>query len=478
MLKRLNGTRVAAVSLALLVAGTSVSVWAADSGKEILKAVQSTIAQEGQKLAEALVSVRVDGLLKDAKPIRTYGGMRPPKNRHAMAGTILTSEGHVLIPVELDPDKLEHLTVWMNDEKLEATFLAASDKLNMSLIQIETEKKLSHVNLEKGADAKVGECLISVTPTGEETDFEKYTTMGFNRGVKSAGRYRQFLTGFMDPGVAAVNLDGHLVGIVQNRKLLAIRDLSSDIRKLLKKAKEKEAAGDEVAQKNDPKDQEKNKDKKPWLGVLLTPINEDLAQSLGYPKGAIWFTAVMSDSAAAKAGLKAQDLAIEVNGRPVKKTSANALAHFHKLLDPELGEPFTLKVMRENKEVHIKGTFGPRPEPKELKADDIGVEVQACTDADYYMKNLFTRAGVLVKSIRPGSPAAVSANFRSSMISVNDVIIKFDGHKIENLDDFKKALSQFRKRKVDFVLLKVFRGNRIYTVGLNMKIGEEKPKGT
>ncbi len=215
------------------------------------------------------------------------------------------------------------------------------------------------------------------------------------------------------------------------------------------------------------------KSKKPWFVAFFQPINEDYAEAIGQPKGSIWLTHVIADSPAAQAGLRSLDLAVEVNGQSVRKTTRNALTHFNRALDPEIGEKFSLKVIRDGKEITVKGKFIKRPEPKELKADDLGITVQDFSGLEYYAQNLFAKEGVLVKAVRRGSAAAVSSSFGQPLISRGNVIVEFDHQPIKSVKDFSAILEALRQRRAEVVLLKLYRGKTTVYAALNLKIGEE-----
>jgi len=444
---------------------TGGGVYAAEpDGRAVFRAMQKAVMSTGAMLEKSLVHIEMSGLVKGAKKRRTFRGMRSPNSLHLVTGIILDKEGHILMPLDIDPEKLERIRVWLDDTEFAGTFIQASDKLKMSVIKINTDIALTPLDLTRATDPKIGECLITVVPLGEKYEFEKITSMMFTRGERMIGRYRQIIAGIRNPGVPAITIDGEVAGIVVGGQLLAMKDLNTDLVKLLKKVRD--------GGKGEFEDKEK-KDKKPWLGALFRAVNDDYAKLKKYPRGAIWVTNVIEGSPAALASLKAHDIVMEVNGHPVKKTHMNALSYFLRFLDPEYEEPFTMKVLRGDKTIAIKGTFGSKPERTELKADDIGIEIQDMGALEVLTKNLFTKKGVLIKSIRPGSPASVSVNFGSSVLAKNDVIVRMDGRSITSVKAFSAILDTFRKKNAAVLLMKVIRGKRHLTVGLNMKIGKE-----
>jgi S1-C subfamily serine protease len=97
------------------------------------------------------------------------------------------------------------------------------------------------------------------------------------------------------------------------------------------------------------------------LGVTVQSLTEDLQEYFGAKNGGALVSSVAKESAAAKAGLKAGDVIVSINGKSV--SDAGTLADE---LDGINGEA-TIVVMREKKEVTLKVTLE-RPRPAAPRA--------------------------------------------------------------------------------------------------------------
>lgn len=86
------------------------------------------------------------------------------------------------------------------------------------------------------------------------------------------------------------------------------------------------------------------------LGVSVTTLSEQLAQYFGAKNGVL-VSAVTENSAAAKAGVKAGDVIVSVNGSSVENTG-DISRHMQKL---EAGNEFTVEVLRDKRTVTLKG---------------------------------------------------------------------------------------------------------------------------
>ena len=94
------------------------------------------------------------------------------------------------------------------------------------------------------------------------------------------------------------------------------------------------------------------------LGVRLAPLSDQLAEYFGAKEGAL-VSSVDAGSAAEKAGLKAGDVILAVNGRTVDSPSEV----MQEIRDAEDGAALELRVVRDRKEITLTATIEP-PEPR------------------------------------------------------------------------------------------------------------------
>jgi S1-C subfamily serine protease len=103
----------------------------------------------------------------------------------------------------------------------------------------------------------------------------------------------------------------------------------------------------------------------PFLGVRYRMITPEFAenQNLSIDYGALIRgsedgPAVFPNSSADKAGLRAEDIIIEVNNKKVSLDQTLGQI----IEDAEIGDEINLKVLRNGKEIEIKATLEERPE--------------------------------------------------------------------------------------------------------------------
>ncbi|HXG53216.1 MAG TPA: Do family serine endopeptidase [candidate division Zixibacteria bacterium] len=188
-----------------------------------------------------------------------------------------------------------------------------------------------------------------------------------------------------------------------------------------------------------------------WLGIRA---NDAAANG---PRGGAGevpvVTEVAENSPAAEAGIKPGDFIVELNGRPLSKSS-----DLRQLIaDTPPGQKATLKVIRGKLERVVRVKIGElpddadTPQPAEAKDAELGLRVQPITPEAARRLGLSSTKGVLVVEVQPGSPADQVG------IEPADVIREVNQRPVNGVKDFAKAVRQGRRG--DRILLLVQRGD-------------------
>ncbi|MCB0345691.1 MAG: Do family serine endopeptidase, partial [Bdellovibrionales bacterium] len=151
-----------------------------------------------------------------------------------------------------------------------------------------------------------------------------------------------------------------------------------------------------------------------WLGVLIQPVSEDVAEAMKLEKASGALVAdVMPDSPAATAGVKRGDVIMSYDGRDVEENDdlpiMVAETPINKVVDLEViraGKKKTLKVkikeLEEDKAV---------PEDTQSEQEKLGLSVQDLTPDIAKSLGIDDTSGVVVSNVLPGS-VAESAGMR------------------------------------------------------------------
>jgi len=171
-----------------------------------------------------------------------------------------------------------------------------------------------------------------------------------------------------------------------------------------------------------------------WLGVAIQDIDQSLAESFGLdrPTGAL-VSQVMADSPALAAGLEAGDIILSFNNKSVD--SSSKLPGVRKSLSVKIAE-----LEEANRVVKVLETM---PE------SDLGITVEEIAAAD--LEELGLDNGVLLKEVKPGSPAADSG------LQAGDVLVSINRETIGSVSQLESIAKNLPREKSLPVLVQ--RGN-------------------
>ena len=101
--------------------------------------------------------------------------------------------------------------------------------------------------------------------------------------------------------------------------------------------------------------------KRPYIGIQGRNITEELSKKYDYPVG-IYIQEITPNTAADKAGLKVQDVIVEIEGKEVKTVDElNEIKNTH-----SVGDEITLKIYRNKEYMDVKLTLS-ETSPEENK---------------------------------------------------------------------------------------------------------------
>jgi serine protease Do len=179
---------------------------------------------------------------------------------------------------------------------------------------------------------------------------------------------------------------------------------------------------------------------------------------------------VDNKSAAYKAGVKPQDILLEVGGRPTNVRFPEELAPTRKMIaDLPIGDEVQLTLQRGKDVLHLtaktdklQGAVG---EEKEFKS--WGLSVRDMTRAYANEAQIDEATGVIVTTMSPGYAAS------KAELQPGDVIRAVNGKHIEDLDEFGKVYKEVADKKQKAVLLQLQRGRGRQSAVLKITYSEE-----
>jgi Do/DeqQ family serine protease len=199
------------------------------------------------------------------------------------------------------------------------------------------------------------------------------------------------------------------------------------------------------------------------LGVTVQPVTADIARALGIEAHGALVNAVTPDSAAAKAGIQRGDVITAIDGEAVR--DSNGLRN--NVSERMPGSSANVTLLRDGSSRDLTLTLGEleataEGEPPSSRGGEstggFGLSVEPLTPAIARELGVQVTAGVVIRDVRAGSPAA-DAGLRSG-----DVIEQVNGAKVSTPDALKSALET---RTDAPALLLVHRGDATVFVTLD-----------
>ncbi|SHL65862.1 Do family serine endopeptidase [Roseibium suaedae] len=387
---------------------------------------------------------------------------KPQPHRYGMAqgsGFFITDDGY-LVTNQHVVDKGTQFTVVTDDgTEYDAKLVGADKRTDLALLKVDANKKFTYVKFAEDAPV-VGEWVLAIgNPFGLGGSVTAGIVSARGRDI-GAGPYDDFIQidapiNHGNSGGPAFNMKGEVIGI--NAAIyspsggnvgIAFAIPASTAEGVVKDLKDD---GSVV---------------RGWLGVQIQAVGKDIAESLGLeePKGAIVAEA-QDGSPAAKAGLKAGDTILAVDGTKIDgpRELSKLIAHYA----PDTKVDVT--VWRDGKTKDIEVTLGKLNDPDKVASaetgdqktslDDLGLALvpadQAGEDGD----------GVVVADIDPDGPAAEKG------LRQGDRIVEANGMAVHEPADVSKALTTAEKDGRKAVLFRIEGENGSRFVALPVKAG-------
>jgi serine protease Do len=202
-----------------------------------------------------------------------------------------------------------------------------------------------------------------------------------------------------------------------------------------------------------------------WLGVQIQPVTSDVADALGLKQAAgALVSEPQADSPAAKAGVKAGDVIMSLDGAAIK--DSRELAQKIGTMSP--GATVKLGVIRDGKQETINVTLA----EMNLQQANASSDEQGSSQSQPKLglslapaKATTGNPGVVVTGVDPDGPAAEAG------IKAGDVITSVGDASVSTPADVQKQVAQLRKAGKHAVLMRVKTGEGTHYVALPLAAG-------
>lgn len=389
------------------------------------------------------------------------GGQAPgrPRERQSLgSGFIISADGYILTNAHV-VDGADEILVRLNDRReLAAELVGSDERTDVAVLKVEADD-LPTLKLGDSDALRVGEWVAAI---GSPFGFDYSVTAGIVSAIDRTlprDAYVPFIQTdvAINPGNSGgplFNLDGEVVGV--NSQIFTrsggFMGLSFAI--------PINVAMDVADQLRDD-----GQVRRGWLGVMIQPVSRDLAESFGMdsPSGAL-IADVDPDGPAARDGLRAGDIILEVGGSQVDESST--LPRLIGRAAP--GSEVELALMRDGERRTLQVTVGDWPDadhaaagrPDESRQARLGVSVEALEQGE--RERLGIDGGVRVRDV-DSDGAAADAGIRPG-----DILVSIDHQAVESpaaLVDLVGGLSTDRA-----VPVRLYRDGRSLFVALRLRM--------
>jgi len=360
------------------------------------------------------------------------------------SGFIVSKDGHILTAAHV-VDGAKTIKVKLSDRReFEAKLVGSDSETDIAVLKIDADS-LSFLELGDSDALAVGEWVVAVSSQfglGHPFSGGMVTAKG-RSGLSFAG-YQDFIQTdaaitLGSGGGPLLNLDGQVVGIN-----VAITDKDPGGRVSF-------AIPINTAKFVYEQLIEHGTIERGFLGVSIQDVSPDMAKALGLKDaaGAV-VSQVVEDSAAEKAGIKAHDVIIELNGQPLQ--SAGQLRARVGILKP--GTQVEVVVLRDGKRKTFTVTLGkrsPSGRPVPARPDvlkGLGFTVEDLTPELAEHLGYKGETGVVVAKVQTGSEADRQG------ITAGTLILQVNRRPVKNTRDFNRAVEQGSKKDVVLLLVK------------------------
>jgi len=439
------------------------------TGKDVAS-LSDVFASISAKVSRSVVSIRVESKqARQRSPFDFFfgnppgggGGNAPDSKeedfnivRGGGSGVIITTDGYILTNNHVVKDATR-IEVKLQDKRHFTGRVVGTDAAtDLAVVKISAQG-LPAAGLADSSKARVGEWVLAIgSPFGLDYTVTAGVLSATGRGGLGASEIEDYLQtdASINPGNSGgplVNLSGEVLGI--NTMIIgrgtgigfAIpSNLARNVSEQLKK-------GGEV--------------KRAWIGVGFQELTPDLAQRFGVKEqGGALISSVVPSDPADKAGLKAGDIIVKVDGKDVRE-GPDLL---RMVISKPVGSVLTLEVIRGGQRVTKKLTTANRPkdlsvvgkvapEAEAQSPSGFGIELQTLTPQLAERLDVKAQRGAIVVQVKSGSPGDRAGLQRG------DVIVEADRKPATSVDDVINAL------KDGSALLRVERQTGAYYVVLS-----------
>ncbi|MGQ8818832.1 serine endoprotease DegP [Serratia sp. NA_13] len=385
-----------------------------------------------------------DGSPFQASPMCQGGGPGAPgqgtqqKFQALGAGVVIDAAKGYVVTNNHVVENANKIQVKLSDgRKFDAKVIGKDPRSDIALIQLKDFKNLTAIKMADSEQLRVGDYTVAIgNPYGLGETATSGIVSALGRSGLNIENYENFIQTDAainrgNSGGALVNLNGELIGI--NTAILAPDGGNIGIGFAIPSNMVKNLTTQMV---------EYGQVKRGELGIMGAELNSELAKAMKVDaqRGA-FVSQVMPKSSAAKAGIKAGDVIVTMNGKAIS-SFASLRAEIGTL---PVGSKMSLGIIRDGKPVTVDVTLE-QSSQTQVESGNIYTGIEG---AELSNGQAGAQKGVKVDNVKAGSAAARIG------LKKGDFILGVNQHPIQNLGELRKILDS----KPSVLALNILRGD-------------------
>ncbi len=384
---------------------------------------------------------------------------RPTERKASSLGSgfIISTEGIVITNNHVIQDA-EDIVVKVNSKEYKAKVIGSDRYSDIAVLKIESTDIFAPVSFGDSDKARVGDWVVAIgNPFGLGGTVTSGIISARNRDINLT-RYDDFIQTDAsinqgNSGGPLFNLKGEVIGI--NTAIIAPGQTGSIGIGFAIPANAASNVIDQLIKYGETR--------RGWLGVRIQEVTKEIAEveKLDEPSGAL-VASVSEKSPADKAGLKAGDIILELDGKKINSSRELVKA----VASTKVGKNVTIKVWRNKRLISKKLTLGRLESSKEFKSakkklpkkdteieiETLKIVVRDLNDEDTKKRDLPKNSrGILIVEMSNRSPLA-------RFLSVNDIILEVQKTPVSS-DTIDQLVKNIIKKGEQTLLLTILNKN-------------------
>ena len=383
---------------------------------------------------------------------KDFGTPQERKTRALGSGFIISDDGIVITNNHVIQGAEDVFVRVNGDQEFKAKILGADPGMDIAVLKIESDEKFIPVKFGDSDKSRIGDWVIAIgNPFGLGGTVTAGIISARNRSI-GLSRYEDFIQTDAsinqgNSGGPLFNMNGDVIGI--NTAILgqsgsigigfAIPSNSADrvIKQLI----------------------EFGETKRGWLGVRIQTVTKEIAdvEKLDKPRGAL-VASVADGSPSDKGGIKAGDIILEFDGKPIKE-----MVELPKIVaQTDVGKKVTVKVWRNKREITKNIILGRletsedfkqktiiTEKPKEVEIEGLKITVRLVDKKDLEERKLSKDVtGVVITKIAQDSPV--------NYLETGNIIVEAQKKKINTIGDLENIVKITKRSSEKTLLIAIY----------------------